>query len=433
MRKIVLLGLFNILPLVLFGQELYKSFLEEGKVWTYRYYNGMTGREFYESLAVSGDTIIGKKGYKRIVDVETGGYRCGMREDEQRVFVTYPNTSDESLLYDFGLNVGDALVGTELTVVAVDTIVVGNHAFRALDVRTSGDEWPNWWVEGIGGMYYLTTNIERMGNNYSFSSCQSNGEKLFTNKDFQTLGTTPSSHKNYDSVVSESRLWTMDMKMRLDPKEYNINWETEMKLAGDTIINGIHFMRRYYRDWQKGEEKPERWITTNEYVGQDGSKVYIYDDLFKTMKLDIDFSLNDGDKIVVYDEEPNNVFYFVVTAASDTILESSTDRTPRRCLHVQMEQFPDVTDVWIEGIGSLTYAVSGVMQFFATGGADFKLTKCTDGDVVLFEGKGFETSIHSMGSPQLSLGALYDLSGRKVQGTPPKGVYIQNGKKHVVK
>lgn len=194
-----------------------------------------------------------------------------------------------------------------------------------------------------------------------------------------------SAQKEYDSVVSESRLWTMDMKMRLDPKEYNINWETEMKLAGDTIINGIHFMRRYYRDWQKGEEKPERWITTNEYVGQDGSKVYIYDDLFKTMKLDMDFSLNDGDKIVVYDEEPNNVFYFVVTAASDTILERSTDRTPRRCLHVQMEQFPDVTDVWIEGIGSLTYAVSGVMQFFATGGADFKLTKCTDGDAVLYQ------------------------------------------------
>ncbi|MBR5039146.1 MAG: hypothetical protein IKX65_10560 [Prevotella sp.] len=194
-----------------------------------------------------------------------------------------------------------------------------------------------------------------------------------------------SAQKEYDSVVSESRLWTMDMKMRLDPKEYNINWETEMKLAGDTIINGIHFMRRYYRDWQKGEEKPEKWITTNEYVGQDGSRVYVYDDMFKTMKLDMDFSLNVGDKIVVDDEDPNYVFYFVVTAASDTILDSSTDRTPRRCLHVQMEWFPDVTDIWIEGIGSLTYAVSGVMQFFATGGADFKLTRCTDGDEVLYQ------------------------------------------------
>ena len=389
MRKVVLLALFNLLPLLLSGQELYKPFLEEGKVWTYRYYNGMTGRDFNESLAVNGDTIIGNKGYKRIVNVETGDYRYGMREEGQRVFVTYPNISDESLLYDFGLNVGDALVGTELTVVAVDTIVVGNHAFRALDIRTSGDEWPNWWVEGIGGMYYLTTNIERIGNNYSFSSCQSNGEMLFTNKDFQSLGTTPSSHKKYDSVVSESRLWTMDMNMRLNPKEYNINWETEMKLAGDTLINGINFMRRYYRDWQKGEEKPERWITTNEYVGQDGSKVYIYDDMFKTMKLDMDFSLNVGDKIVVDDEDPY-YFYFVVTAASDTILDSSTDRTPRRCLHVQMEQFPDVTnvydtDIWIEGIGSLTYAVSGVKQFLATGGADFRLTRCTDGDAVLYQ------------------------------------------------
>jgi hypothetical protein len=29
--------------------------------------------------------------------------------------------------------------------------------------------------------------------------------------------------------------------------------------------------------------------------------------------------------------------------------------------------------------------------------------------------------------------SIYDLSGRKVQGTPQKGVYIQGGKKHVVR
>ena len=48
-------------------------------------------------------------------------------------------------------------------------------------------------------------------------------------------------------------------------------------------------------------------------------------------------------------------------------------------------------------------------------------------------GNKFETSVRSVESSQLSSGALYDLSGRRVQGTPQKGVYIQNGKVVVIK
>ena len=48
-------------------------------------------------------------------------------------------------------------------------------------------------------------------------------------------------------------------------------------------------------------------------------------------------------------------------------------------------------------------------------------------------GNKFETSVRSVESPQVSPGALYDLSGRRVQGTPKKGVYIQNGKVVVIK
>ena len=191
-------------PNVIFqDNDDYRPFVEEGKVWTYHYYNDSTGKDFYESLMVSGDTVVDDKSYKKIVDVTTGRVDCAIREEGRKVYATYPHYSGEKLIYDFGLNVGDAFQlyddnnGSDpnawATVVSVDTIVVGSRAFRALDVRSNDMKgWPNWWVEGIGGEYGLTANCLLAGNSYCFSSCKLGEDTLFTNHDFQTLGTIPS-------------------------------------------------------------------------------------------------------------------------------------------------------------------------------------------------------------------------------------------------
>jgi hypothetical protein len=46
--------------------------------------------------------------------------------------------------------------------------------------------------------------------------------------------------------------------------------------------------------------------------------------------------------------------------------------------------------------------------------------------------KAFTTGIGSSSAPALG-GDIYDLSGRKLQTLPQKGIYIQNGKKILVK
>lgn len=201
MKKILLITLYVLLPNLSFGQEIYRPFLEEGKVWTYHYYNDFTGKEYYESLTVAGDTVIGDKSYKRIVDVATGGFEYAIREEGRKVYLKYPRDekNKEELFYDFGLNVGDTFQpnwsdevedpNEQATVVAVDTVVVGGRAFRVLDVRMNGDNlWANWWVEGIGGMEHLSTNFPMLGNFYCFSSCQLNGETILTYKDICTVG-----------------------------------------------------------------------------------------------------------------------------------------------------------------------------------------------------------------------------------------------------
>lgn len=44
----------------------------------------------------------------------------------------------------------------------------------------------------------------------------------------------------------------------------------------------------------------------------------------------------------------------------------------------------------------------------------------------------YKTGIQAPTSSQDYAGYIYDLSGRRVQGTPKKGVYIQGGKKVVI-
>ena len=208
-----------LVPVLTFGQELYRPFLEEGKVWTYYYYNDMTGHDFCKSLIVRGDTIIDNREYKRIVNAETESLDCTMREEGKKVFVSYPNTSGETLLYDFSLNKGDSFpldgggegsnASSLAIVVSVDTIIVDGNAYRALDVRPKGDSLPNWWVEGIGGMYYLTANFQLVGNNYNFSLCQLNGETLFADKDFQALGEFPSSIQKILKSASNDGIYNL--------------------------------------------------------------------------------------------------------------------------------------------------------------------------------------------------------------------------------
>ena len=216
MRKGLLFILLVLLPLLLFGQEIYRSFLEEGKVWTYHYYNDMTGREFYKSLTIAGDTVIDDKSYKRIVDVATGNYEYAIREDGKKVYCIYANyeSNGEILIYDFGLNIGDTFKlydadetvdpSSRATVVSVDTIVLGNRAFRVMDVRPNDQSsWSNWWVEGIGGMHGIASNSLLPGNDYTFSYCQINGETILTHKNVRTVGIhhQPIIHKGSYSTI----------------------------------------------------------------------------------------------------------------------------------------------------------------------------------------------------------------------------------------
>ena len=238
--------------------------------------------------------------------------------------------------------------------------------------------------------------------------------------------------EDYESLLSESKVWTMAYKAVVNPEEYGDVYRfVETKLVGDTIINDIHFKQKYRREWILGQEKISQWSATDEYLGQDGGKVYQYSDRNKMMVEDMDMSLNIGDKTLCYyqyDEDKELPFCFVATAVSDTILNNTDIIVPRKSIHVYLEDYPADMDIWIDGIGSVTLGIDGLGLFHATGAIP-KLYKVTDGDAykgnsdVIYQNLDLTNDIRTVNKKRKTDDAVYNLLGHRLSA-PTKGINI---------
>ena len=73
---------------------------------------------------------------------------------------------------------------------------------------------------------------------------------------------------------------------------------------------------------------------------------------------------------------------FRVTAVTDTILTSSSDRTRRKCIYLECTDDSFANDVWVEGIGSLRFGIEGNLALAV--GSKATLIKCTSDEEVLY-------------------------------------------------
>ena len=199
---------FILLSVQSYAEESYKQFLTEGKIWQYVYHD-MNDNTHNKSLTVRGDTLIANINYKRIVDVATGRCECVMREDGSKVYC-YQN-ENEFIVYDFSLNVGDAFVTANVnaTVTSVDTITLGSRSFRVLGIHDNENDYSkNWWIEGVGGMNYLTNSVRMPGDNYTLLQCLFADDVVFSTKDFFLA----------QEYFPEGTKWT---EIRLDTLKYD--------------------------------------------------------------------------------------------------------------------------------------------------------------------------------------------------------------------
>ena len=175
------------------AQDVYNSFLEEGKVWHYsvnKYYPETT---YKTKLFVCGDTVINNIQYKKICQDRADNFQYGLREDGGRIRENF----GDGLVYDFGMEVGDKCERYEMSLAAIDTIKVGERLFRRFRfVESSGHA--EYWVEGIGGGYELSMPFGTTGVTISFLSCEVNGETILTREDIYNQ---PSYHPTGTSVT----------------------------------------------------------------------------------------------------------------------------------------------------------------------------------------------------------------------------------------
>jgi len=304
-RVLFLLIIFS--PIAsLFAQEYkYVPFPQSDAIWSEYYAVNDATPPVYERFALNGeDTIIGEHSYKKIYmfldtvfDKNTATYVGGLREDSAKKvwfkdavkihlykpYYMIPD-SEEILLYDFSVNVGDTIKKGNfdqlymngdfppIVVSQIDTVNIGNSLRKRFHFIVSGDstigEYHSIyveWVEGIGSPLGLLTTpqVEHPTctcNDGQLIEFQYKDEILYSNDLYSIFYSTaiqPVEKQSNTIFVKQlqnmgiqfdfgnnniSFLWIYDLAGKLQ-QSYNIKMQRELILPVNRFIPGIYIYK----------------------------------------------------------------------------------------------------------------------------------------------------------------------------------------------
>ena len=153
------------------GQQ-YVPLVDTNKVWSNWSIISYWGTPTYY-IKIGGDTIIDSKQYKKMyrttdtLQVMWNRYAEGIREDDKRIYVKFD--SDERMLYDFNIEVGDTFLTNidyhycQMVVAVIDSVELENNEIRrrivfSFESNTQNEQCvlsnnvipDEEWIEGIG-------------------------------------------------------------------------------------------------------------------------------------------------------------------------------------------------------------------------------------------------------------------------------------------
>ena len=255
------------------------------------------------------------------------------------------------------------------------------------------------------------------------------GMVLFTTDDFsaERLGDFA-----YRPLLEEGKTWYC-ASFRSDEMKYDaagVQWYFQFFISGDTLVDGRECMKLYANNYRQSGG--------TEYVAaayEDGGRVYLFAEGSREAQLLYDFTAGYGDRVEV--SLAANLY-----APSGTLQKTGDYYAYVDGKSARWHYFNSA--VWLEGVGS----ESGLLYVSSFGhiGANYKLLLCTVGDEVIYDANYIRRDVvTSVGQPHdkslITSGTVYDLQGRKVSSQPvsnadlqlPRSIYIQNGRKFVVK
>ena len=209
------------------------------------------------------------------------------------------------------------------------------------------------------------------------------------------------------SLLSDSKEWTMAYLGAVGPEyQHTFSYE-QIKLGSAIEMDGMTFKQIVSSSWNYNQNGPSNWKETNEFLGEANGKVYLYNQQSKNTAQIMDFTLKVGDTYrQMLTADPNDGYMdFVVTAVTDTVIATSVDKTPRKCLYLSIPGSTNRVDVWVEGIGSLVGGVRGAYVLQSAGAIPMLRTCKQDGQTLyeayhpfLKEGKtwNYRESYHNL-------------------------------------
>ena len=204
-------------------------------------------------------------------------------------------------------------------------------------------------------------------------------------KNFKEIVKLPAQNDNLP-FVENGKEWTMAYLGTVGPEYQHTFSYQQIKLGSAIEVDGMTFKQIVSSSWQYDQDGPSNWKETNEYVGEADGKVYLYNQQTKNTIQVMDFTLKVGDTYrQTLTSDPNDGYWdFVVTAVKDTVIATSVDKTPRKCLYLSWSDSKETDDVWIEGIGSLYEGVQGAYGRMKTGAISM-LRICKADEQTLYE------------------------------------------------
>jgi hypothetical protein len=417
MKKFTLLILLTCLPLISFAQDSYENLVVEGKTWTTVFDNlnpsALTQYKYY----LKGDTVIDNTHCTKMYKAEgndAAQYIGAMREDGKKVYIYRRGNTEAKLLYDFNLKVGDSFVGStgvKSTVTSIGTATFKDKLLKKinlLETENEGDKYEWSVLEGVGGFGDPSySGPDYPGNYECLLTCQGNNGTLYYNDDYN----------HGPQFVKEGKTWNT----------LYLDHTCVYTFKGDTIIDD----NLYYKMYRDGI-----------YVyaaRQQGMKVYrrdfrrydngtsVYGDKDKE-ELAINFGLKEGD-----DFEAGNGLILKVGKV-DTVTANGINYRRLQILYnsdINNEYCEAAT--WVDGIGVDDEPLNPLAGIVIDGG--YIPVSCYDNGVKIFSWNDFSSPAGTDGIENAikqnnnnNDENIYDLSGRKLNAVPQKGLYIK-GKK----
>lgn len=295
-----------------FAQEYkYVPFPQSDAIWSEVYYTNEDAPPVYERFALNGeDTVMGAYSYKKIYmfldtvfDKSTATYVGGLREDSDKKvwfkdeikihrmkpYFMIPD-SDEILLYDFSVNVGDTIkkgnfdmlflqeiypdeVFPPIFVSQIDTVKIGNSLRKKIHFSAVWNYVePSYllsidgeWIEGIGSTSGLLTTLWV---DHPTCTCEDGfligfkykNEILYFDEAFSEFYPTaiqavenqpgnilvkqlPNREVQFDFGNNTiSSLWIYDITGKLQ-QSYNIQMQREIMMSGSRFTPGIYIYK----------------------------------------------------------------------------------------------------------------------------------------------------------------------------------------------